>query len=150
MWSFPFSHLVLVRDQLIHLKLLHRIYYTPAKLSRIYPGASAECWHSSHSPTNFGQIFWHCPVVQEYWSAIVRCITEITSLAMPMTVANCLLGLVESLVPTRAQRTLFSLLLFYARKALILYWKKPMTTLLSYWKGLLNKVIPFYKATYLH
>lgn len=54
-----------------------------------------------------------------------------------------------TLVPTRAQGTLLSLLLFYARRVLILYWKKPMTPSLSYWKGLMNKVIPFYKATYL-
>lgn len=43
MWSVPFTHLVSVKDHLIQLKFLHRISYTPAKLSKIYPGVSAEC-----------------------------------------------------------------------------------------------------------
>lgn len=68
----------------------------------------------------------------------------------PMMVAVCLLWLVEDLAPTRAQRTLLSLLLFYARKALILYLKKKsMAPSLPYWKGLVNKMIPLYNATYL-
>lgn len=52
--------------------------------------------------------------------------------------------------PLRLSAPLLSLLLFYARKALILYWKKPMTPSLSYWKELVNKVTLFYKATYLN
>lgn len=149
LWSVPFIHLVFARDHLIKIKFLHRIYYTPAKLSKIYMGVSAECWRCSQSPANFSHVFWHCQVVKEFRSDVGCCIMEITSIPVHLMVATCLLGLVEGLAPIRAQRTLLSLLLFYAHKALILCWKKPKMPSLSYWKGLVNSVISFYKATYL-
>lgn len=37
----------------------------------------------------------------------------------------CILGLIEQFIPTTAGRTLVGLLLFYARKAIALRWKKP-------------------------
>lgn len=64
-----------------------------------------------------------------------------------MTVTMCLPGLVEGLAPTRAQHTLLGLLLFYTRKAFFTGEKK--VTSLTYWKGLINKVALFYKATFL-
>lgn len=149
MWSFPFTHLVLARDRLIHFKILHRIYYTPAKLSSIYSQFSEECWRCSHSPATFGHVFWYCSVVQDFWKEVLHCITEVTSLTLTMMVRICLLGLVEGLASTRAQCTLLSLLLFYTRKALILYWKKPVMPSLAYWKGLVNKMVPFCKTTYM-
>lgn len=30
--------MILARDHFVQLKFLHRVYYTPAKLNRIYPG----------------------------------------------------------------------------------------------------------------
>lgn len=145
MWSFPFSYLVSERDQFIQFKCLHKIYYTPAKLVKMYPETSAECWVCSHSLADFSHIFWHCLVAQEFWIAVVRYFTGITSVPVFMTVSTCLLGL----APTRSQHTLLSLLLLYTHKVLILYWKKPITPSLSYWKELVKKVTPFYKATYL-
>ena len=66
-----------------------------------------------------------------------------------MTVRVCLLGLVEDVLPSRAHRTLLNILLFYARKAILLRWRKPGAPTLGFWKGLVNSMLPYYKSTYL-
>ena len=57
--------------------------------------------------------------------------------------------MVEPLATTRARRTLLVLLLFYAKKRIILSWKSSSAPTATAWKVLVNKAIPFYKATYL-
>lgn len=48
-----------------------------------------------------------------------------------------------------AHRTLINILLFYGRKTILLHLKKPEAPSLSFWKGLVTSVMPYYKATYL-
>lgn len=132
----------------IQFKCLHRSYLTPARLSKIFPTVSTECWRRSHSPADANHIFWRCPKILKFWEDITSCITELISVPIPMTIRVCLLGLVDDLVPTRAMRTLLNILLFYRRKAILLAWKKPEAPTISSWKGLVNSMLPFYKATY--
>lgn len=68
--------------------------------------------------------------------------------AGPLDHPVCLLRSVEELVPRRAQKTFLSITLFFAQKAIVLYWKKPEALSLAFWKGMVNKSLPFYKATY--
>lgn len=124
MWQQLFKNPVSTRDRLFKFKFLHRIYYTPARLSNIYPTSSAECWHCIYSPANAAHIFWKCQQIQDFWSEVTFCITELLAVPIPMSVRVCLLGLVEEVVPPKAHRTLLNILLFYARKAILLHWKK--------------------------
>lgn len=147
-WAQPFKHLVSARDRLIQLKFLHRSYYTPARLAKIFPNASAECWRCSHSPADTDHIFWQCQQVQRFWSDVTSCISELLTVPIPMTVKVCLLGLVDEVVPSRALRTMLNILLFYERKAILLHWKKPGAPRVAFWKGLVNAMLPYYKSTY--
>ena len=148
MWDHPFKHLVSARDRLIHFKFLHRIYYTPARLSRVYPSTSSQCWRCVFSPADSEHIFWKCPHIQTFWSEVVECLTEVLSVPVPLTARVCLLGLIEEVVPSLAHRTLLNIGLFYGWKAILLSWKKTAATTVSYWKGLINSVLHLYKATY--
>lgn len=65
-----------------------------------------------------------------------------------MTIRVCLLGLVDEVVPARAMRTMLNVLLFYSRKAILPAWKKPEAPNISSWKGIVNSMLPYYKATY--
>lgn len=148
LWMQPFRHLVSARDRLIQFKFLHRSYLTPARLHKIFPTVSAECWRCSHVTADTDHIFWRCPKIQEFWTDVTSCITELISVPIPMNIKVCLLGLVDDIVPTRAMRTLLNILMFYGRKAILLAWKKPEAPTISVWKGLVNSMLPFYKATY--
>lgn len=48
-----------------------------------------------------------------------------TPATLPRVMEVCLLGLIETLVPTIAKCTLAGILLFYARKNIAMQWKKP-------------------------
>lgn len=148
MWDHPFKHLVSARDRLIQFKFLHRIYLTPARLSRIYPSIDSKCWRCVHSPADAEHIFWGCPTIQNLWSEVTGCLSELLSIPVPLLPRVCLIGLVEEVVPSLAHRTLLNIGLFYARKAILLRWKSSAAPTISFWKGLVNSAIPLYKATY--
>lgn len=80
---------------------------------------------------------------------MVQFFYSLTIISVPQIVSVCLLGLVNHLVCTRAFRTLLSLLLFYARKAIVLVWKSDRSPSLDCWKTPINSVIPLYKIRYL-
>lgn len=149
LWMQPFKHLVSARDRLVQFKFLHRSYYSLARIAKIFHTASAERWRCSHSPANGDHIFWLCPHIQQYWSEITSCISDLLVVPIPMTVRVCLLGLVDEVVPSRALRTLLNILLTYGRKAILLNWKKPRAPSLASWKGLVNSMMSHYKATYI-
>lgn len=148
LWNQPFKHLVSARDRLIQFKFLHRSYYTPARLAKIYGNTSAECWRCSASPANAEHIFWLCPHIQDFWKEVTACISDLLTVPIPKTIKVCLLGLVEEVVPRRAQRTLITILLFYGKKAILLRWKNTKAPDINFWKGLVNAMIPYYKYTY--
>lgn len=100
-------------------KFLHRIYLTLARLTGVYAFYSAVYWHCVHSPDTFSHIFWHFPVVQKFWLDVTRYLSNTLMTSIPQMIA---VGLVEGVASTTAHRTLLSVLLFYARKAIILHW----------------------------
>lgn len=134
-WDHLFQHLVAASDRLIHFKLLHRIYYTPARLASIYQSVSADCWRCSFSTAAADHIFWSCLQIQQFWTAVTSCISEVLLVPIHLTIKVCLLGLVEEVVPSWAHRTLLNILLFYGRKAILLQWKKPGAPDIQYNSG---------------
>lgn len=58
------------------------------------------------------------------------------------------LGPVEDLLPTKYSRILYRLLMFYARKTLLLNWKPPKKPSISHWVSLINADLTMYKLTF--
>lgn len=132
---YHFKTLVLDRDCFIQFKLLHRVYYTLARLDKISSSSSAECRRCTSSPDGFDHVFCHCLKIQEFWQSVTRTLHELTALPIPLTISVCLLGLVEELAPLRAQRTFLFISLFHPQKPMLLHWKKPEAPSLTFWKG---------------
>lgn len=112
------------RNYLTYYIFLHRFYFTLARLARIYRNQSSFCWHCSSMHARFLQIFWECPGIELYWKEVLASTTSVTTIPIIPSIEVCLLSLVDSLVPTNAIRTL---LLFFARKLIILSCKKTLT-----------------------
>lgn len=62
----------------------------------------------------------------------------------------CLLGLVEQLIPTVAERTMISLLFIYTWKAITMTWKQAPPPTLSFGKQLMKSSLPLYEDTYIN
>lgn len=61
-WIASFARLVSAHDHLIQFMFLHRIYYTPAKLARIFPAHSSNCWRCD-APAHFLELPAHPAVL---------------------------------------------------------------------------------------
>lgn len=118
-------------------------------MHRIYPSISASCWRCNSASADFTHIFWNCPYIESFWVEVTKFILTVTTVPVPLSIEVCLLGLVEPLAPRRALRTLLGLLLYYARKSIVLRWKASSAPSLNFWKKLVNAALPLYKATYL-
>lgn len=82
-------------------------------------------------------MYWEFPAIQLYWKGY-----------SPLYPYTLLLGLVDSLAPTNSIHTLLTLLLFSARKLIILSCKRTTMPTQTASKLLVNKAPPLYKATY--
>lgn len=119
--------------------MVHWVYFTPYRLHKMNPDSP---------PGDFAHVFWTCLAIVGYWEEILLFINQVTAVPLQRPMSICMLGLIEQLIPTFAGRTLVGLLLFYARKAIALCWRKPTPPPLSLWKQLVNNSLPLYKDTY--
>lgn len=117
-WDYPFAYLVSAKDHLIQFKCLHRIYYMPV-IDPPLQSAGAVLFTQPILATSSGT----APQFSNSgWCS--NFIVDSAALPIPLTVSVCLLGLVE-VGSTRMYRTLSTILLFYAYKAVILQWRNP-------------------------
>ncbi|KAF3840339.1 hypothetical protein F7725_019056, partial [Dissostichus mawsoni] len=69
------------RLSLIQFKVLHRLHYSKAKLSRIYPDRLDDrCDRCSQAPCDLTHMFWLCPKLSSFWQSFFECISEIVGL----------------------------------------------------------------------
>ncbi|OCT94728.1 hypothetical protein XELAEV_18012418mg [Xenopus laevis] len=83
-----------------------------------------------------------------YWIQIFAFISKVVVLTIPPDPALALLGLTRGIADSVASRILLQLLMYYARKQIILKWNRPDTPTLENWKELVNKALPCYKVAY--
>lgn len=89
-----------------------------------------------------------CTAISQYWNYIIRHVSAVAQISVVLSSRMCSSGLVEDLFPTVAQRGLLSLLLFYAREATAMSWKKYSPLSIQFWKQLVNSNLPLYHKTY--
>lgn len=54
----------------IQCKILHRVYYTNAKLAKIYPSIIDSCNRCKQSPADLIHMLWECPKLFNTWTKI--------------------------------------------------------------------------------
>lgn len=81
------------RDKLIQAKFFHRTYPTPQRLHRIYPERSPDCPRCKSPDSSYIHLFWSCPRLSFYWSAIMEGINARLQLEIPLTPELAPLGI---------------------------------------------------------
>ncbi|OCT65626.1 hypothetical protein XELAEV_18041865mg [Xenopus laevis] len=92
---------------------------------------------------------WTCPKLTRYWTDIFSFISKVLVLPILPQPSLALLGYTGGDVDSVGCRTLLQLLMFYARKMIVLRWNKKEAPKLEDWKDLVNKALPYYKAVYM-
>lgn len=61
---------------LIQCKVLHKVHYTNAKLSKIYSTVSDTCNRCKQSPVNHIHMFWSYPTLSSFWESVFDIISK--------------------------------------------------------------------------
>lgn len=131
-------------DKLIQIKFLHRVYFTPVCLSRIYPDRNPHCPRCRTQLGTYLHMFWDCPALSIFWSGIQLNVQ--LELSVPMSPELALLGIHEDEQRPHHSKLLI-LYLFYAKKEILCKWSSPA---LSSWESKINAALPLYKLSYIH
>lgn len=133
---------------MIQVKWLHRIYLTPLRLFQMHRLPSAVCSRCGQGQGTLMHMVWECPVISSFWTAVHCFLNMKLGLPNVCSPTNSLLGLVDDIVPSKFGRMLYRVLLFYARKSILLNWKPPKQPSVAHWISLVNADLSMYKLTY--
>lgn len=124
------------------------LHYTPAKLSKMGLGDRAVCPRCMEESASFLHMFWDCPVLVPFWTDLFELLNTHFGFLAPKVPLVGLLGVLDAFVPKTHNRSMFRLIFFYAKKAILLRWKDRSPPTLPYLCSLINKMLPMYKVIY--
>ena len=95
--------------------------------------------------------FWSCCKLQKYWSDILVEMEKIFHRHLDMDLLSLILGLPVKSLPTAANRRLYNVLTFAARKNILLQWIKDQVPSLKGWRNIIFELVPLeYLTNVLH
>lgn len=136
-------------DKLTQTKFLHRVYFTPAILSKIYPDRDPHCPRCQTQIGTYLHMFWDCPALSKFWLGVYDHLNIRMDLSVPKTPELALLGIHEDEHRSHHSKILISLLFYYAKKEILSRWTSASPPTLSSWENIINTALPLYRLTYI-
>lgn len=122
------------RLNLIQLKVIHRIYFTNARLAKIYPNVKDTCNRCNLSPANMTHMFWSCPCLHDYWTTIFHHISKFLDFTLPPSVEIAVFGIMPNHEKfTKWARNVIAFASLLARRRILMCWKSPCAPRASTW-----------------
>lgn len=112
------------RHRLIQFKVVHRLYYSKTKLSKIYNSVSPVCDRCKIKEGSLSHMFWFCPKLFNFWTAIFDFFSKVFQKEVKPDHGIAILGSSETLetFPIFQQRSLL-MGMTLAKKIILLNWK---------------------------
>lgn len=140
--------MIAVRERFIQFNFLHRAYYTPQRLSRIYPQRVPNCQRCKQEIGTFWHMIWSCPKIQPYWEAVASKLTDVIGTDIQVGPSILLLSYLENVDVERYSKLCLMFSLYYARWEIMLKWKSETSPNCASWQCSVNLVLPLYRSTY--
>lgn len=130
------------RHRLIQFKVLHRLHYSKTKLNRIFPSVSSVCDKFQIAEGSLAHLFWFCPKLHNFWSAIFERMSKAYSRDIRPNHDLAILGCstVTSDLPRDTQVALH-LGMVVAKKLVLLTWKSTTPPTFTHWLSEMLSVI---------
>ncbi len=123
---------ICARHSLIQCKILHRTYYTKARLAKIYDGMTPTCDRCGQSPANLINTLWYCPSLYNYWTEIFNTLSEVVGEKLKPNALSALFGVAPpSLSKSKKDVLAFATLL--ARRLIVINWKSATAPCHTHW-----------------
>lgn len=122
-WKNSMSMSNCVRYKIIQMKILHRAYITPTRLLKTDQSLTDLCWHGCGEVSTLLHLLWNCPAIKLFWTEVVRVMSEILNIAIPLCPRICLLGgKLESVRDGKMQK-IIALAYLAVKRIILLNWK---------------------------
>ena len=111
---------------LIQFKVVHRIHYTRAKLSRMFPDTTDSCNRCRHSPADHTHTFFSCPKLFSFWTSFFDTLSAIFGFSVPPCPLIAIFGVSPAVGRfNRYQKDMVAFASLIARRCILLQWKSP-------------------------
>lgn len=134
--------MIAAKDRFIQFKFLHRAYFTPQRLARIYLQRDPNCQRCRQEVGTFWHMVWSCPKLRLFWSAVASTLSNVIGSNLPMDPQILLLSHLEDVEGDRYSKLCLTFALYYARREILLRWKMVEPPTLASWIRSVNKGTP--------
>ena len=112
------------RHQLIQFKVIHRLHYSCVKLHSFYPSISPICSKCKSAEGTLGHLFWFCPKLNQFWSDIFKCFSEVYNCNISPDPLTAILGGSRHLsMLTNLHRKTIQYGMVIAKRNILSHWK---------------------------
>uniref|UniRef100_A0A3B4X6N3 Reverse transcriptase domain-containing protein n=1 Tax=Seriola lalandi dorsalis TaxID=1841481 RepID=A0A3B4X6N3_SERLL len=80
------------RYRICNFKTIHRVYYTPEKISRFKGSTSSFCKRCKTEIGNLLHMFWTCPQLEQWWKDIEHTLKKVLKMELSLSPLIVLLG----------------------------------------------------------
>lgn len=137
------------RLSLIQFKVLHRVHFTKARLSRLFPGTSDSCDRCSLSPADHTHMFFSCAKLAGFWSSFFDVLSKALNISLqpcPLIAIFGVPSIPSSLTKKESDVVAFASLV--ARRRILLQWKSPNPPSNTSWLSDLMSFLSLEKIKY--
>ncbi|XP_028251617.1 uncharacterized protein LOC114427641 [Parambassis ranga] len=122
------------RYRLIQYKVIHRLHYSKIKLNKIFPSVSTQCDKCSSAEGSLAHMFWFCPQLFGFWSAVFKWYSKCYSKDILPNHNLAIFGCsTETLDYTSDLQMALQLGMVVAKKLVLLNWKSTTSPSFDHW-----------------
>ena len=127
-----------------------RMYIAPVKLHHMSDNIPDICTKCLNDKGTLLHCLWECPKIQKFWKDVIKCLSEVFNINIPLNVKLCVLGIYPvGFTQTAKQTKLLDFGLLQARRAIALQWKSMDAPSMKQWIKELSECIGLERLTYI-
>lgn len=134
-----YSSSICLRHAVIQFKIVHRLHWTKARISKIKPDFDPTCDRCKLAPATLFHMFWTCPSLLRFWQSIFQTFSKICARTVDPSPLLSLFGVAPAdVLFTVHQSNMIAFCCLLARRLILFKWKDARPPTYSQW---LNEVM---------
>ena len=122
------------RHAVIQFKVVHRLHWCKARLSKFRPDIDPLCDRCKQAPADLFHMFWSCPTLFDFWKSVIDTLSKILDRPLDYSPYIAIFGIVPpetSLNNIKGNVLAFCTLL--ARRLILFKWKESLPPTYPHW-----------------
>lgn len=122
------------RLNLIQFKVAHRLHWSRARISSIYPNVDSNCIRCHIHVADLTHMFWSCHLLMGYWSDIFDVLSKVFGVTLQPCAMIALFGVPNKEANlTKNQQNIVAFVSLLARRQILLHWKSSAPPTVAQW-----------------